>query len=138
MRIHPFTPPAIVMAATALLFLGGGVRLQASEEDGRIVAAARSSYNFKTYLKDDAIKVECAGGQVQLTGTVAEEFHRALAEQTVSGLPGVTGVDNRITVNGPPLCKPPAAVRTNKREASLRPSMVKRTSSPEPSRGVTQ
>jgi hyperosmotically inducible protein len=55
---------------------------------------------FKTYLKDDAIKVESKNGAVILTGTVAQESHRGLARDTVEGLPGVKSVDNQLTVKG--------------------------------------
>ncbi len=74
--------------------------LFASEMDDRIEAAARKSYVFKTYLKDDSIKTESKNGVVILTGTVTEAFHRDLAQNTVEGLPGVTSVDNRLQIKG--------------------------------------
>jgi len=74
--------------------------LRASELDNRIEASAMSSYNFKTYLKDDKIKVASSEGAVTLTGIVAEEFHRSLAQETVAELPGVKSVDNQLTVAG--------------------------------------
>ena len=46
--------------------------VRASETDDRIEAAAKKSYVFKTYLKNDAIKTESENGVVTLTGTVAE------------------------------------------------------------------
>jgi hyperosmotically inducible protein len=70
----------------------------ASETDDRIEAAAKKSYVFKTYLKDDAIKTEAKEGRVTLTGTVAESSHKALAENTVESLPGVTSVDNQLKI----------------------------------------
>jgi hyperosmotically inducible protein len=74
----------------------------ASETDDRIQSSAEKSYVFKTYLKGDAIKVESKDGVVTLTGTVAEEPHRALAQETVASLPGVKSVDNRLEVKGAP------------------------------------
>ena len=59
---------------------------------------------FKTYLKDDDIKIKSKDGVVTLTGTVSEESHKSLAQETVAGLPGVKSVDNRLEVKG----KPPA------------------------------
>ena len=58
------------------------------------------SYNFKTYLKDDAIMVYSSAGVVTLTGTVAQEDHKSLARETVAGLPGVKSVINLLTVSG--------------------------------------
>ena len=55
---------------------------------------------FKTYLKDDSIKVESKAGAVTLTGSVAEDSHKTLAENTVSSLPGVTSVNDQLTVVG--------------------------------------
>jgi hyperosmotically inducible protein len=51
-------------------------------------------------LKDDAIKTESKHGQVTLTGTVAEESHKSLAQDTVESLPGVKSVDNQLTIKG--------------------------------------
>ena len=35
-----------------------------------------------------------------MTGTVSEESHKSLAQETVAGLPGVESVDNRLEVKG--------------------------------------
>ena len=74
--------------------------LRASETDDRIEAAAKKSYVFKTYLKDDSIKIESKNGAVTLTGTVAESSHKSLAQDTVEDLPGVKSVDNQLKVKG--------------------------------------
>jgi len=74
--------------------------LRASETDDRIEASANSSYVFKTYLKDDAVKTESHSGMVLLTGTVAEASHKSLAQETVELLPGVKTVDNQLLVKG--------------------------------------
>jgi osmotically-inducible protein OsmY len=86
--------------SSAMLLMVAGLPAQASETDHRIEAAARNSYNFRTFLKDDSITVDSRHGTVTLTGSVAEEFHRGLAEQTVADLPGVRSVDNQITIAG--------------------------------------
>ena len=77
-----------------------GTSAVATETDSRIETSAQKSYVFKTYLKDDAIKVESTSGAVILTGTVAEESHKSMAENTVANLPGVTRVDNQLKING--------------------------------------
>lgn len=86
--------------APAALILAGGLALSAAEVDDRIEASAKASYNFKTYLKDDTIQIKSSGGMVTLTGTVAQDFHKALAEDTVEGLPGVKGVHNQLMIAG--------------------------------------
>jgi osmotically-inducible protein OsmY len=86
--------------AAALLALG--VPAYATNMDDRIESSARQSYVFKTYLKDDDIKIESKDGAVTLTGLVSEEYHRALAQETMAGLPGVKSVDNRLEIKGAP------------------------------------
>lgn len=77
-----------------------GFSVNASDTDDRIESTAQKSYVFKTYLKDDSIKTESKNGVVTLTGTVAAESHKSLAENTVAGLPGVKSVDNRLKIKG--------------------------------------
>ncbi len=80
--------------------LVGGADAQAAETDDRIAAAARSSYVFQTYLKDDRIEIESTAGIVTLTGMVAKDTHKAMAERVVESLPGVKVVHNRLAVRG--------------------------------------
>lgn len=74
------------------------VSAYASETDSRIESSAKQSYVFKTYLNNDAIKIQSKDGVVTLTGTVAEESHKSLAKETVANLPGVTSVDDQLVV----------------------------------------
>jgi osmotically-inducible protein OsmY len=83
----------------AALFLTS-VSVFASEADDRIVSSAKQSYVFKTYLNDDEIQIASKNGIVTLTGTVSEEAHKSLAKETVSSLPGVTSVDNKLAIKG--------------------------------------
>jgi osmotically-inducible protein OsmY len=99
MRPFSLTLPAILMTSAALT-LAGGLPLLASSMDHRIEASARSSYNFKAYLEDDSIKVVSTGGAVILTGTVSQDYHKYLAQETLNGLPGVRSVDNQLVVVG--------------------------------------
>jgi osmotically-inducible protein OsmY len=89
---------ALLVAATTLF--NSTTPLHAADSDDRIEAAAKKSYVFKTYLKDDAIKTEAKNGVVTLTGTVAEASHKSLAENTVESLPGVRSVNNQLVVKG--------------------------------------
>ena len=69
-------------------------------DDERTELSARQSYIFKTYLQADDIKIQSIDGVVTLTGTVSDESHRSLAEETVADLPGVKTVDNGLEVKG--------------------------------------
>ena len=93
--IHPLTLATIV----STMFITTAP-LRAADTDDRIESAATKSYVFKTYLKDDAIKVESKDGVVTLTGSVADNAHKTLAENTVSSLPGVTSVNDQLAVVG--------------------------------------
>lgn len=72
----------------------------ASESDEQIESAAKSSFVFKTYLKNDAVKITSKDGAVTLTGTVSEEPSILLAQEAVSSLRGVKSVDNKLEIKG--------------------------------------
>jgi osmotically-inducible protein OsmY len=74
--------------------------LRAADTDSRIESSAAKSYTFKTYLKDDSIKIDSKNGVVTLTGTVADASQKSMAENTVTSLPGVVSVDNELLING--------------------------------------
>ncbi len=82
-----------------VLFLTGAP-VHADEADSRIENSAENSYVFKKYLKDDSVQVSSKDGMVTLTGTVSQDNHRRLAEETVSSLPGVKSVDNKLNIKG--------------------------------------
>ena len=89
----------LMIAAVALLTIS--VCVHASKmDDERTELSAKQSYVFKTYLQADDIKIQSMDGVVTLTGTVSEESHRSLAQETVAGLPGVKTVDNGLEVKG--------------------------------------
>ena len=90
----------LTLATIAGAILISSSTVQASDTDSRIESAAAKSYNFKTYLKDDSIKTESKDGVVTLTGTVADESQKSLAENTVAGLPDVKSVNNELVVSG--------------------------------------
>ena len=97
-------PLALVMTAgvvaftAVLVFTSGPVR--ASETDDRIDSSFKKTYVYKTYLKDEHIKISSKDGAVTLSGVVADETHKPMAQNVAEALPGVTSVDNRITVKG--------------------------------------
>ena len=60
-----------ILAAIVILCVSGV--LLASQMSDRIESTAKNSYVFKTYLKDDDIKIQVSGDSVvTLTGTVSE------------------------------------------------------------------
>jgi osmotically-inducible protein OsmY len=76
------------------------VSVRASQTDDRIQSSAKDSYVFRTYLKDDSINVNSNDGMVTLKGTVSDESHKSLAQETVADMPGVKSVDNQLVING--------------------------------------
>ena len=93
-------PKSVVMAAAALVAFSAPV--QASKMDNNIEASAKQTYVFKTYLQDDDIKIKSKDGAVTVSGVVADESHKLLAQETVAGLPDVKSVDNQLKIKGEP------------------------------------
>ena len=91
---------SLFLLITAVALLAISAPANAAKMDDRIESSAKKSYVFKTYLKNDDIKIESRDGAVTLTGTVLEESHKSLAEETVASQPGVKSVDNRLEVKG--------------------------------------
>ena len=89
---------ALVMATAALL--GSSVALRASETDERIETSFKKTFVYKTYLKDENIKISSKNGAVTLSGDVFNDTHKPMAQDTAEALPGVKSVDNRIEVKG--------------------------------------
>jgi osmotically-inducible protein OsmY len=87
-----------LMAALALLACSAPVF--ASDMDNRIEDSAKQSYVFKSYLQGENIKIHSKDGAVTLTGIVSDDYHKSLARETVTGLPGVKSVDNRLELKG--------------------------------------
>jgi len=83
----------------ASLIAGTSVSLFANADtDRKIEEAAKASYNYRTIL-DGKVTVKADAGVVTLTGMVADKDSKSIAEDTVSNLPGVTRVDNQITLD---------------------------------------
>jgi len=89
-----FVRLAIAAVVTATFAASSPVR--ASETDDRIESAFKDTYVYRTYLKDDSISAKSVDGAVTLTGSVAAESHKSLAEDTMANMLGVTSVDNKL------------------------------------------
>lgn len=89
---------SLVVAAMALIILS--VPVQASQVDENIESTARNTYVFKTFLQEDDIKIVSRDGNVTLTGIVADNFNKSLAQETLAGISGVRNVDNKLGIKG--------------------------------------
>jgi osmotically-inducible protein OsmY len=85
-----FAFAAIAFFLTAPLGL-----LADSDTDRRIEDAAASSYNFRTVLEKQ-VTVRAENSVVTLTGVALDQAQKALAEETVRGIPGVIEVNNQL------------------------------------------
>jgi osmotically-inducible protein OsmY len=90
MKIKNLPALLVLIACPVALFASSSV-------DRKIEDAAKASYNYRTVLEDH-VKVKAHDGIVTLTGTVQDSDEKALAEDTVVNLPGVTSVKNDITI----------------------------------------
>jgi osmotically-inducible protein OsmY len=91
MNLHKLVAFSIIATSSVSLFAS-------SETDRKIEDAAKASYNYRTVLENH-VSVKANDGIVTLTGTVGDRDLKALAEDTVSNLPGVTRVDNQIALD---------------------------------------
>ena len=66
------------------------------EIDKKILLAFRNSYVYQTFLTADSIEAAAKDGVVTLTGTVEDESHKVLAQETMARLYGVLRVENQL------------------------------------------
>lgn len=86
---------AIIAVITAT-FAASTPVLASAETDNRIESAFKDTYVYRTYLRDDSITSKSVDGAVTLSGSVAAESHKSLAEDTMANMLGVTSVDNQL------------------------------------------
>ncbi len=87
--------------AVAVLSLGLASNISfASETDDRIVSSVKESYVFKSVLENSDVQIQSKDGVVTLSGTVTEESHKLLAQETAANLPGVKSVNNELALKG--------------------------------------
>lgn len=90
MKLYHLFISSVLTAAPIALFA-------TAEIDRKIESAAKDSYNLRVLL-DNAVTVKADDSVATLTGIAGDLQLKALAEDTVSNLPGVVRVDNRITL----------------------------------------
>lgn len=88
---------SLTFIAVLVAVLAVSAPLRASETDDKIASSLRQTYVYKTYLKEDSIKVAVDDRVVTLTGTVAGEFHKSLAQETAASMAGVASVENMLS-----------------------------------------
>lgn len=71
----------------------------AHTSDAKIESSVKESYVYRNTLKDDKIQVRSVDGAVTLTGTVAAEHHKALANDAAAAQHGVKSVDNTLQLD---------------------------------------
>jgi osmotically-inducible protein OsmY len=76
--------------------LGVAPPVRASDSDARSEAAFKASYVYRAYLAEERVEIAVKDGVVTLKGTVAEEAHKALAQDVASSLTGVSRVNNEL------------------------------------------
>ncbi len=91
MKLHHLLLSSLLATSAVCLFASSGT-------DRKIEDAAKASYNFRTVL-ENKVSVSVNEGIVTLTGTVADQDLKSVAEDTVSNLPGVLRVDNQIKLD---------------------------------------
>jgi osmotically-inducible protein OsmY len=91
MKLHYLLISSLIATTSVALFAS-------SDIDSKIENAAKASYNYCTVL-DGKVSVKANDGIVTLTGVVADNSMKSIAEDTVSDLPGVVRVNNQITLD---------------------------------------
>ena len=69
--------------------------------DGQIEMDVVRALDAATQLKNDLITAATIQGQVTLSGTVSSQSSKNLAETIVKGIPGVTGVQDNLSIGNP-------------------------------------
>lgn len=90
----------ITMLLAIAFLLTNLAPLFAADIDNSIESSFKQTYVYKTFLKDEQIKINSKDGVVTLSGEVFNENHKPMAEDTAAALPGVKSVDNRIEITG--------------------------------------
>lgn len=87
-----------ILRSFLLLLLASPVVLPATlVNDRQIETAARTSFALRTVL-EGRVKVSAEFGVLTLTGTVENQADKVLAGDTTTRIPGVSGVENELTV----------------------------------------
>lgn len=110
--------PRSLFIASALALAIAGTSLGVSAEDGSqdVINARQESqiwtaYELSPYLRANDLKVSVDNGTATLTGSVAEEVNKDLANDIAQGVKGITTVNNQIVVDADYLPPKPGTER---------------------------
>jgi hyperosmotically inducible protein len=92
---------------------GGWAGEEDSVEDASMVADIRLSLLEKLGFDALGVNVATNGGRVYLTGRVDKRATQELAEEVALSIPGVTGVENSLTLKEPSAATAPGQAVTN-------------------------
>ena len=96
---HPATMKySFIAAAIVAVILSTSISAYASDMDDQIESSFKKSFVFKTYLKDEHIKIASKDGVVTLSGEVFDDAHKPMAGNTAEAITGVKSVDNKIVI----------------------------------------
>jgi len=89
---------AFMAASIVALILAMSISAYASDLDNQIESSFKKSFVYKTYLKDEHIKIASKEGVVTLSGEVLDDAHKPMAGNTAEAITGVKSVDNQIVI----------------------------------------
>lgn len=89
---------SFIAAAIVALILSMSISAYASDMDDQIKSSFKKSFVYKTYLKDEHIKITSKEGAVTLSGEVFDDAHKPMAGNTAEAITGVKSVDNKIVI----------------------------------------
>ncbi|WP_240008763.1 BON domain-containing protein [Aquipseudomonas campi] len=98
-------PRQLLLAAAIAMALGttsfGAIAATASQEvtNARQETQIWTTYALSPYLRANDLKVTVENGKATLTGHVAEDVNKDLANEIALGVKGITEVDNQIVVD---------------------------------------
>lgn len=99
-RTFSFSAGAAAVLAVCLWVFTGSAALAQSGGDGNLQASVASALTHDALLKNQPITAYTANGVVTLSGTVETQQQRQEAETVAANVPGVSGIQNNITVTG--------------------------------------
>jgi len=88
----------LLAASIIALLLFMNISAYANDMDSQIESSFKKSFVYKTYLKDEHIKISSKEGVVTLSGEVLDDTHKPMAGNTAEAIIGVKSVDNQIVV----------------------------------------
>ncbi len=100
-RLHAFTAAAALALSGSVLLAQDTAPAPGSRTDGQIEMDVVHALDASAALKNDLITAATIQGEVTLSGIVASDADRQLAESIVNKVSGVTKVNNRLTIGNP-------------------------------------